>query len=271
MGEAENTESIEQELSNAVRQLEGATEEVKEVKATTDAVKEEVVTDKVTDAEKKEPVEEEIEHGEKSRLGRKVKRLDDTISEIKGTLDFIKERITTKEAPAPVVEEDEVVLSEYPTKEEIEAYNDQREKRLLKKIELKETEKSKKQQEATQHYVKEYSRLLKESVDPDEDPDLYTMLTDEKDLTYNQVYKNDPKEDFLINLRNANKALRSKGSAPVTKTTVSGKPSQIPTGVIVPTGSKPAAKVVDISKWSIEEQELAKQFSGDELADMGIL
>ena len=97
------------------------------------------------------------------------------------------------------------------------------------------------------------------------------MLTDEKDLTYNQVYKNDPKEDFLINLRNANKALRSKGSAPVTKTTVANKTTGIPTGINIPGGTKPAAKVVDISKWSMEEQELAKQFSGDELADMGIL
>ena len=98
----------------------------------------------------------------------------------------------------------------------------------MKLIDQREAEKSKKAQEATKNYVKEYSRLLKESVDPEDDPDLYSLLTDEKDLTYNQVYRDDPKEDFLINLRNANKALRSKGAASVTKTTVANKTTGIP-------------------------------------------
>ena len=269
MGEAENVENIEQELDDAVRQLEGVTEEVKETPK--EEVKEEVVTEKVTDAETKETPEEEETHGEKSRLGRKVKRLESTLEDIKSTLDFIKERSVKEVKTEPVVEEEEIELSEYPTAAEIKAYNEQERKKTLKLIDQREAEKSKKAQEATKNYVKEYSRLLKESVDPEDDPDLYSLLTDEKDLTYNQVYRDDPKEDFLINLRNANKALRSKGAASVTKTTVANKTTGIPTGINVPGGNKPATKVVDISKWSAEEQELAKQFSGDELADMGIL
>ena len=271
MPEAENIENIEQELNDATRLLEGATEEVKEVKATTEEAKEEVVTKEVTDTETKEPLEEEETHGEKSRLGRKVKRLESTLEDIKSTLDFIKERSVKEVKTEPAVEEEEIELSEYPTADEIKRFNEQERKKTLRLIDQRESDKSKKQQEATQQYVKEYSRLLKESVDPDEDPDLYTMLTDEKDLTYNQVYKNDAKEDFLINLRNANKALRSRGGAPVTKTTVANKTTGIPTGVNIPGGTKPAQKVVDISKWSADEQELAKNFSADELASLGIL
>ena len=269
MGEAENVESMEQELNNAVRQLEGAKEEVKEVKTET---KEEVVTDKVTETEVKEtPVEEEPDHGEKSRLGRKVKRLEDTLTDIKSTLDFIKERSVKEVKAETVVEEEEIELSEYPTAAEIKAFNEQERKKTLRLIEQRESEKERSKQESTQKYVKEYARLLKESVDPDDDPDLYALLTDEKDLTYNQVYKNDPKEDFLINMRNANKALRSKANPTVTKTTVANKTTGIPTGVNIPTGTKPTGKVVDTSKWSSEEQDLAKNFSAEELSDLGVL
>ncbi len=62
------------------------------------------------------PQEEEVvTHSEKSRLGRKVRRLEETLGEIKSALDFLKER----SAASPPEEDEEPDLPENPSADEI--------------------------------------------------------------------------------------------------------------------------------------------------------
>jgi hypothetical protein len=283
MGEAENIENLEQELNNAAKVLEGVEKEVstvvtktaEEIAAEAEAAR--IAAEALAKGKDGEALEDDLSQGTRSHIGRIVARqvkertkpIEDMLAEIKGSIDFIKGQKV--EPVISVKEEDEVVLSEYPTAEEIKAYNEQERKKTLSLIDQREAEKSNKQKADSEKYVKEYARLLKESVDPEEDADLYKLLTDEKDLTYNQVYKNDPKEDFLINFRAANKSIRNKANGTVTKTTVANKTSGIPTGVNIPSNAKAATKIVDTSKWSMEEQQLAAHFSAEELAELDIL
>jgi hypothetical protein len=259
MVEADN---LEQELKNAESILEETTAEVTETVESTETTTE-------TEGEVVSPSKEDEEHGEKSRLGRKVKRLEETISKIGSSLDFIKEKITAKQA---VVEDEEPYLPEGATSEEIKDFIKKDRERLLKQLETKEVEKSQAQSNQRQKYVTEYSKMVEDMLDPDEDAEIFKLMTDTKDLTFNQVHSgfSDAKQDFLINYRAATKAVLNKVK-PVTKTTVSNKTSKIPNGVNVPGGTKQSVKAVDTSKWSAEEQELAKMFSAEELSGMGIV
>jgi hypothetical protein len=266
----EEADNLEKEIQDAEKLLDGATQEIK---ATEAEVKTEVKAEETTSTEQATPEtneeEDVIPHGERSRLGRKVKRLEDTLSEIKSSLDFLKEKTVPQQAQEP--EEEEIDLPEGATSEEIKEFIRKREDRLLTKIESKTVAQSKQIGEKKQKYSKEYTRMVEDMLDPDEDADIYKLMTDTKDLTFNQVHSGfeDAKNDFLINYRAATKSVLNKAK-PVTKTTVANKPSQIPTGVNVPSGTKLPSKVVDISKWSVEEQNLAKNFSAEELASMGI-
>lgn len=272
---AENIESLEKQLSDAEKLLDEkvtpstATEVITEVtppvvETTTEEAKPDE-TPPVKTGEEEDPL-----HGEKSRFGRKIKRLEDklesTLADLKASLDFIKERTITPQAQT--IEEEDTDLPEGATSEEIKEFVTKREARLLRTLEQRESDKERSAREKKQNYSKEYVKTLESMVDPDEDEEVYKLLTDTKDLTYNQVYKGNAVEDFLINYRAATKAVMNK-SQPVTRTTVANKPSQIPAGVNVPGGTKPAAKVVDMSKYSKDEQDLAKAFSADELAELG--
>ena len=267
----EDAENLEKELRDAERLLNGIEEEVKSttteeaVEKTEEAITTEETPTLKTDEEKEEEL---IPQGEKSRLGRKVKRLESTLEEIKSSLDFLKERSTT--TVKTEAEEEDLDLPEGATSEEIKEYIKKDRDRLLKSLEQKESQKTKEQQEQTKKYAKEYTRMVDEMLDPEEDAEVFALMTDTKDLTFNKIYKGDPKEDFLINYRAATKSIMNK-SKPAVRTTVAGKPSQIPTGVNVPGRTRPAAKMVDTSKWSAEERELASHFSADELAEMGIM
>jgi hypothetical protein len=214
-------------------------------------------------AKPEEETEEDalIPHGEKSRLGRKVKRLEDTLGEIKGSLDFLKER---SQVAAPEVEE-ELALPENPTAEEIRDFVKQDRARLLKDIEKQGAAKSKQEQESNQKYGMEYAKMVEDMLDPEEDAEVYKLMTDTKDLTYNQVYKRDAKEDFLINYRNATKSILRKQKP--AKVVSLGKPAG---GVNVPGATKVEAKKADTSKWSGPEQDMARLLGEDALAEMGI-
>lgn len=266
---ADEADSLEKQLQDAERILNETESEVKSAAKTEEVVATpEVKTEVITEVIPEKKDDEEEGHSEKSRLGRKVKRLEETLTDIRSSLDFIKERTTTPQVQSlPIDEDDE--LPDGATSEEIKDFVKKRETRLLKALEQRESDKERDAREKKTSYAKEYAKTLESMVDPEEDEEIFKLLTDTKDLTYNQVYRGNPVEDFLINYRGATKAVLRKAT-PGTKTTVANKPSAIPTGVNVPGGTKPATKVIDTSKWSRDEQELAKMFSSDELAEMGI-
>jgi hypothetical protein len=269
MEDAENIENLERQLNDATRMLAEAETVVEEPAVV------ETVVEPVAKEEPLKPDEEEVPHGEKSRLGRKVKRLEDTLDQIKSSLDFLKERtvqpVQHQAAPEPELPDD-------ATPEEIRDYIKQREDLLIAKVEARQNERTQKSQDAVNQYVRKYSQLVKKTLD-EEDPEeseIFNLMTAEgeggKATEYNRSYSNfqDPEEDFRINFKAATRAIINK-TKPLTKTTVHNAPSKIPTGVNVPGNGKPPARAVDISSWSAEEQSLAKHFSGDELANMGIL
>ena len=262
MAEAENLD-----LEKSIQDAEKLLTETKEPKVVDEQVIAPVV-EEVVEPVVEEPVAEpeEVTHSEKSRLGRKVKRLEDTLSDIKGSLDILRERSTQ---PAQPVVEEEIELPENPTAEEIKEFVRKDRERLIKNLESKDTEKARAAQSERQKYAKEYARLVEETLDPDDDAEIYKLMTDTKDLTYNQVIKKEPKEDFLLNYRNATKAVLSKVK-PAKVSTVHGKVSKVPTGVNVPSSAVVAPKTFDRSKLSPLEADVAKMFNDEELASLGI-
>ena len=270
----ENAENIEQMLSDAANQLSEAEQKVAEVKEETQE-EPEVTEQESTAPEIKEDEEEIIPHGERSRLGRKFKRLEDDMTQIKSVLDILKERVATPQKQ----QEDEIPeLPEAPTADEIKEYWDKRETLLLRKVEAKSTQQTEKASKAQKEYSTEYTRLMKDTLDldfdddgklivPEDVKDVFALLSDEKDLTYNQVYKGDPKEDFLINFKNATRAVFSKSKPQKPPTTQGKKPG----AVNVPNVSASAPKVIDRNKLGKDERDLIDNlgFSENDLAEMG--
>ena len=266
MSDAENVD-LDKQISDAEKLL----SETKEPKVVDEQVIAPVVEEVVEEVEEPvaepEPVEpEEVTHSEKSRLGRKVKRLEDTLTDIKGSLDFLRERSTQ---PAQPVVEAEIELPENPTAEEIKDFVRKDRERLIKNLESKDSEKARAAQESRQKYAKEYAKMVEDTLDPDDDAEIFKLMTDTKDLTYNQVIKGDAKEDFLLNYRNATKSVLNKVK-PAKVSTVHGKVSKVPTGVNVPSSPVVAPKTFDRSKLSPLEADVAKMFNDEELASLGI-
>jgi hypothetical protein len=266
MSGAENVD-LKKQISDAEKLL----SETKETPVVDEQVVAPVVEESVSEAEpvaEPEPVvePEEVTHGERSRLGRKVKRLEDTLTDIKGSLDFLRERSTQ---PAQPVVEEEIELPENPTAEEIKDFVRKDRERLIKNLESKDTEKARAAQSERQKYAKEYAKMVEDTLDPDDDAEIFKLMTDTKDLTYNQVIKGDAKEDFLLNYRNATKAVLNKVK-PAKVSTVHGKPPKVPTGVNVPSSTVVSPKTFDRSKLSPLEADVAKMFNDEELASLGI-
>jgi hypothetical protein len=210
-----------------------------------------------------------VPHSEKSRLGRKVKHLESTLSEIKDTLDILRDTVSNQVRTQPIhAEEQEPDLPDGATSEEIKQYVKDREEYLLRRLEQKQREKEVETDKKLKEYAKVYAKFVSD-IDLEEEGEIYKMLTDTKDLTYNCIHTGDPREDFLINYRAASKAVIAKTRTGAPKITVANKSGQIPSGVILPsTTTKQVAKKIDMSKWSKDERELASLFSEDELASM---
>jgi predicted metal-dependent hydrolase len=251
------------------------TEEVQEIVAEkVEAVKIAETEVKTTEIVPEEVKEDDLPQGVRSHIGRIIKRqLKDEnkgiLNEIAEMKTLLKERITV-----PQVFEEMPVLPENPTAEEVTEFVEAREKILLKNIERQKTVTVNQEHEKKRIYASDYQKMIEETLDPDEDAEVYKLMTDTKDITYNQAFslesgKYDAKQDFLINFRNATKSILNKTKTPV-QSVVHGKKPNVPTGVNVPGATKVAVKQVDTSKWSPEEQQLAGIFTADELANMGI-
>ena len=271
-GEPEVKEEVKEEVTQEA-QPEVKVEEKQEVE--TGVQNEPVAPKEDTDTE------DDADHGEKSRLGRRLKRVETTFSqqfqELKDSLDFLKQKTLERDQVKEIQELEEQLpaLSEYPTGDEIREYQDARERLMLKKIEAKTQPTAPVVDTvARQKYESEYIGLLK-GLDPEDESDalLLKMLTDTKDLTYNSVHSNfkDAQKDFMINYRNATKALLIKKEGKEGKPLpIHGKPPKVPTGVNVPGSQTSTVHKVDRSKLDPLSKEAAEMFTDEELAAMGI-
>jgi hypothetical protein len=261
MSEADNQDDLSGALMDAERFLgesvETAAEEV--IPETSEEVPE-------TNSEET-VVEEDESHSEKSRLGRKVARQEREIGKLTSKIDLLLEHnsklmemMDRSKEPEP-----EPILPEDPTAEEIAEYVKQTRDRLKRDIQNEVTTKPTKEEDH-KRYASEYAEMLEGTIDPDEDKELFELLTSTKDLSFNQKLSDDPKKDFLANYKAATKHLLNQAKPPVRPKTLGKKPAP----VNAPTETQGKAKVVDIKSWSKEEQELAKMFSPEELAKMGL-
>ena len=234
-------------------------------------VKEEIKEEKGEEAaeEVKEEVKEEIpeevakpevepDHSEKSRLGRKVKYLEDKLSKVDSVdqkLDALLKRLETKEPEEP--------LPELPSGEDVV-------KIVEKTITKREADRIANEQKAQEQYQSTYINLLEEAVGEDEE--LRTLLVDPKspfNKTSDKGFYGNPAQDLLLNITKATKALRAQKETPTPN--VKGARPTVATGVNVPsTPAKVTVQKVDTSKWGKEEQALANSglFSDEELAEL---
>ena len=272
----EETVNLKQELKDVSDEIAGTKkveapvikEEVKEEKIET------VVEPVVDEAEAARVAEAERiaaeEHSEQSKFGRIITR---HTKPLESKIDQIFESIEELKASkvAPVVEEPEPELPEDATREEIQDYTKAMTARAVRMVEQRESAKTADVQKQKGIYAKEYTRLIKESLDPEEYPEVYQMMTDRADLTYNQIHKGDPKEDFLINFRNATKAFigKVKTAAPVVLRSQTSK-TEIP-GVNVP-GQRSAGKKFDreaaIAKLDPYERQIAGALKDEDLQEI---
>jgi RNA binding exosome subunit len=200
----------------------------------------------------------EPDHSEKSRLGRKVKYLEDKLSKVDSVdqkLDALLKRLETKEPEEP--------LPELPSGEDVV-------KIVEKTITKREADRIANEQKAQEQYQSTYINLLEEAVGEDEE--LRTLLVDPKspfNKTSDKGFYGNPAQDLLLNITKATKALRAQKETP--KPNVKGARPTVATGVNVPsTPAKVTVQKVDTSKWGKEEQALANSglFSDEELAEL---
>ena len=269
----EETVNLKQELKDVSDEIAGTKkveapiikEEVKEEKIET------VVEPVVDEAEAARVAEAERiaaeEHSEQSKFGRIITR---HTKPLESKIDQIFESIEELKASkvAPVVEEPEPILPEDATREEIQQYTKAMTDRAVRMIEQKEAAKTADVQKQKGMYAREYNRLIKESLDPDENPEVYQMMTDRNDLTYNQIHKGDPKEDFLINFRNATKAFIGKVKT-ATPTVLKSQTAKVSVpGVNVP-GQQTVGKKLDreamLSKLDPYERDIARALKDEDL------
>jgi len=255
---ADADNSAEQVIADAEALLKGEDE----------VVTQETEVEQTEGTEKQEPAEAEeteiVPHGEKSRLGRKLARQEKEFGELKGQLSEMSTMLKTLaekgvKVADPVIDEDlEPELSDYPSREEIQAHSKWSMRQVQKQIPV-----TKPADDWKQKYEQEYLKLLNETVNPEDDDELFALLTDSKDLTYNQIHTKDPHIDFAKNLRNATKAITEKLKKP--QPNVQGRK---PAGVAVPNNAPPA-RTMDRSKvmkgLSADERAIADSLSDDEL------
>ena len=253
----------------AALEAEAAAEETTETTAT-DETTEQVATEEVTETTE-ETTEAEDDHSEKSRLGRKVKRQEETLTALTSKIDSLADLITKNLTPKQEAAlEEEFELSEYPSGEELMAF---------KKFTIEQAKKAAKsvladeRAEATtkaQQYEGTYLKLMADMTTAEDDDDtvsgeIKTLLVSE-DKRFNAKHTGDATKDFLINYRNATDFLLRRGKEKVPN--VHGKQSKVATGVNVPRTAQRVA-TFDRSKLDPIEQGLAAAFTDKELAEMG--
>ena len=200
------------------------------------------------DAVKKEEVNESDEHSEKSRLGRKFKRLEEENQKLQEKLDLVLETFSKKEKVPVVKDEDEddiddndTVITAKDVKKILEKHEAQRGKR--------QSEDERKTTEAQQVYEKGYIRKILEF---EEEPD-FKVIYDEMFKNYNTKLTGNPETDAEINFERATAAFYKKARKEK-KVPVKGNPPDNPTGMDNPTTKH------ESTKKKIELDDIASEY-----------
>ena len=162
-----------------------------ELDSAAQTTEEEEVKVEKKEVKKPEPEEEE-DHKERSKLGRKVKYLEDTIQQQNERIEMLLNKL---EKPPSPVEDEEVP-------EDVVRWN-----AALKRKEAAE------QMKYSQGYLKSF--WVEGKNDRESDPDLYDEIYKEMATNFNVRYSNDPSMDAAINYGKAARAVFKKQTASV--------------------------------------------------------
>jgi hypothetical protein len=295
MAKADNSDDLTQATTGAEKLL--AETKAKEEIADKEAAEKEAAELAAKEASDKEAAEEaarvaeaerlakeaedDLPQGVRSHIGRIItrqlkKQLKEELSPVLETLEEIKTRGTVSQEEELV----EPVMPEDPTPEDVVRYTKENREFILKTIERKQAQKDSEAKKGKADYGKEYTKLIEDSLDPDESPEIYQMMTEVKGRDargvaiggeFNKAYTGDAKKDFLINYRNATTAYIAKLRNPMEKKVLKSQTTTVKVGAVnIPSTTTQAEKVVDRSKFSDLEREAAKLFSDKELSEMGL-
>lgn len=249
----ENENTLNDELSQAMKSLDGevvVTEPVAE--EVVEEVKEPTVTEETqepVEQEEKEELDNEAEklpHGESSRLGRKVKRMEDTFAEALAKIEALTNAIGQSNISRPV-EQTPNVDDEMP--EIITTPED-----VQKVIDIRDRQKTMAAQKEKTAYFGRFESHKSE------DPDLYDEVYEEMLKNYNVKITGKPEIDADLNYLKAKNAVFSRKLTAVSKP----KPNSLgktPPPANVPSSSPVSSKVVNLTP---AEQEAANVFGFNE-------
>lgn len=218
-------------------------------------------------------VEEDLEHGEKSKEGRQVRKMRRELADFKAEAREREERLLAKIEDAigkkPVAESDpEPELVDDPTAEEIRNYSRAYIQWATKQAEQRSKLTGLSEQESLAKYRKEYTQMVQDYVDPEDEPELFRLVTTFSPETFGSKLTDDPRKDFLTNLRNAQSHLKTTGPRP----NVRGVTSTVPRGTMTGKTTTAPQVTVDVSailnKLSPEERAAAQMFSPEEIGQM---
>ena len=187
-------------------------------------------------------LDEEDEHSEKSRLGRKFKRLEEDNQKLQEKLDRLLNTLSKKE---PVVEdEDEIddestVITAKDVKKILEKHEANRSKRQI--------EDERKATEVQQSYEKNY---IKKILEFEDEPD-FKVIYDEMYKNYNVKITGNPEADAEINFERATAAFYKKARKEKKVPVKGGKPGS--TGLESPgTKDEPSKKKIELDEFASE-------------------
>ncbi len=162
-----------------------------ELDSAAQTTEEEVVKVEKKETKKIEPEDEE-EHRERSKLGRKVKQLEDVIQQQNERMEMLMAKLETPASTNPY--EDEILTEE-----------DWKKYRAIRK---KETEE---QTKYSQGYIRNFYAEGKK--DREGNPELYDEVYNEMAVNFNIRYSNDPSMDAALNYAKAKAAVLAKKTA----------------------------------------------------------
>jgi hypothetical protein len=178
----------------------------------------------------KEDDEAKEEHRERTRLGRKVSKLEEMLAGLAEQNTRLIEALSksTPQADAEQPQEDQP-FEGFATQAELDAYLDRREAKKAETARKKEV----KYQTDYLDAINSWTDKAKEDGDPDV-AEVYKMLVDESENTqFNVRHSSDPKADFALNLARAQASYyKTKVGKPAEKKNpLKNEPAKAPLGV----------------------------------------
>lgn len=189
--------------------------------------------------EDKEKIKEPVPEDHPTKLGRRVKGLETTLSEMNQKLDNFFSRFDARDRET--IREETGLPEIISTPEDVIKVN-----RYMKKKEQEEEIKDK--ENFSRNYLNDFKSL------GSRDSELYPEIYDEMIKNFNIRYSDDPKNDARVNYAEAKAALLSRKFAPV-KPNIKGKKPEIPIDLGI------ESKETPISSESVHLDDFAQDFA----------